>query len=313
MVIRIAMMGYAHVHAPSYTEQLLRRKREVGDVEIIGVYDENEERGRYYAERYGLRMFRSIDEALKEDPDIFVINTETSKHSAYVEIAAENNVNVFCEKPIGLDLKDALNIRSIVRRSGIKFTTGFNARFNPENIKTKELISTGEIGRVSMVRIRVAHSAAVDRGFRGWSEWFTIREHAGGGGFLDLGIHGADLLRFILADEAVEAVGFIGNFTSSYDIDDQGAGIVRFSKGTIGILDSGWTQVLEGMPWAPLEVYGEKGTIIRTQLGLMYYTRAQGGWVRPNLGRIARNALDELIEAVKKGGEVSITVDDRRR
>ncbi|MEM2454795.1 MAG: Gfo/Idh/MocA family oxidoreductase [Candidatus Bathyarchaeia archaeon] len=310
MVVKVLMISYAHVHAASYTEQLLRRKTEVGDVEIIGVFDENRERGKYYADKYSLRLFESVEEAIKEKPDISLINTETAKHLTYVKLSAENGIHVFCEKPIGVNLKDALKIKDAVEKGGIKFTTGFNARFNPENSKAKEMVSSGELGKISMIRIRVAHSAAIDRWFRGWSEWFTIKEMAGNGGFLDLCIHGADLLRYILGDEACEVTGFISNFSSSYKIDDQGVGIIRFSRGTLGILDGGWTQVVEGIPWSPLEIYGDKGSLLRTPVGLIYYTSVQKSWVKPNLETKNKNSLDELIEAVKGDKEVSITIYD---
>ena len=306
MVVKVAIVSFAHVHAPGHVEQLLRRS----DVEVVGAFDDNAERGRYYANRYSLRLFNSIDELIKAKPDVAVVDSETSKHRQYVQLLAENGVNIFCEKPIGVNLRDAVEIRDIVKKHGILFTTGFNSRFNPENVKAREVIASGAIGRVNMVRVRVAHSGAVDRWFKGWSEWFTQVQYSGGGGFLDLGIHGADLLRYILGDEAVEVVGFITNSTGAYNIDDQGVALVKFSRGTLGILDAGWTQITEGLPWAPLEVYGDKGSLIRTELGLMYYVRGQEGWVKPRLQGGQRTALDELIDAVSKGGSLTITVDD---
>ena len=306
MVVKVAIVSFAHVHAPGHVEQLLRRS----DVEVVGAFDDNAERGRYYANRYNLRLFNSIDELIKAKPDVAVVDSETSKHRQYVQLLAENGVNIFCEKPIGVNLRDAVEIRDIVKKHGILFTTGFNSRFNPENVKAREVIASGAIGRVNMVRVRVAHSGAVDRWFKGWSEWFTQVQYSGGGGFLDLGIHGADLLRYILGDEAVEVVGFITNSTGAYNIDDQGVALVKFSRGTLGILDAGWTQITEGLPWAPLEAYGDKGSLIRTELGLMYYVRGQEGWVKPRLQGGQRTALDELIDAVSKGGSLTITVDD---
>jgi predicted dehydrogenase len=310
MVVKVLIVGYAHGHALSYTEQLLKRRMEIGDVEVVGVYDDDEERGRYYANRYGLKFFGKIEEAVKVRPDIFTINTETVKHLTYVKLAAENGIHVFCEKPIGVNIRDALEIRDVVKSSGIKFTTGFNARFNPENSKAREVVLSGELGRISMVRVRVAHSAAIDRWFKGWSEWFAVKDMAGGGGFLDLCIHGADLLRYILGDEPLEVTGFVENFTSNYEVDDQGIGVIRFSRGTMGVLDGGWTQLIEGISWSPLEIYGDRGSLIRTPIGLIYYSRGLKGWIKPNLERVGKNSLDELIDAVKSGGEVSITVDD---
>jgi predicted dehydrogenase len=60
-------------------------------------------------------------------------------------LAAENGIHVFCEKPIGVNLRYALEIRDVVKNSGIKFTTGFNTRFNPENVKAREVVFSGEL------------------------------------------------------------------------------------------------------------------------------------------------------------------------
>ena len=306
MVVKVALVSFAHVHAPGHVEQLLRRS----DVEVVGAFDDNEERGKYYVGKYGLRLFKNLDELIKAKPDVAVVDSETSKHKYYIELLAENNIHIFCEKPIGINVKDAVDISNIVKKHGILFTTGFNSRLNPENVKAKEVISSGALGKVSMIRIRVAHPGAIDKWFRNWSEWFAIEQYSGGGGFLDLGIHGADLLRFLLNDEAIEVTGIVSNFTGNYNIDDQGVAIIRFSRGTLGILDAGWTQVLEGLPWSPLEVYGEGGSLVRTELGLMYYVRNQDAWVKPRVRGQQGTTLDELINAVAKGGSLSVTVDD---
>lgn len=305
--LRFGGISFAHVHAPGHVEQLKARP----DVEIVGAYDDNPERGRYFADRYGIELFDSLEGLLAKELDAVVIDSESSKHLEHVRAAAERGVHVFCEKPIGSSLKMALEIRDVVRRSGILFTTGFNSRFNPEVVLLKDLVERGELGAIYMARVRVAHSAAIDRWFSGWSGWFASRELAGGGGLLDLGIHGADLLRFVLGDDAAEVAGFASNATGAYDIDDQGVGLIRFSKGTLGILDTGWTQLLEHMPWAPLEVYGSRGSALRTWVGLMYYTREKKGWVKPNPPHLpVRSALDDLVEAVKAGRQPLITVDD---
>jgi len=305
--LRVGIISFAHVHAPGHVEQLKLRP----DVEIVGAYDDNRERGLHFAGRYGLELLDSLDKLLARRPDVVVIDSENSKHLEHVRAAAEAGVHVFCEKPIGASLEMAVAIRDVVRRAGILFTTGFNSRFNPEVALLKDLVERGELGAVYMARVRVAHSAAIDRWFGGWSGWFASRGEAGGGGFLDLGIHGADLLRFVLGDEAVEVQGFVSNATGSYDIDDQGVGLIRFSRGALGILDAGWTQLVEHMPWAPLEVYGSRGSALRTWIGLMYYTRERRGWVKPAPPHVpVRSALEDLIEAVKAGRQPLITVDD---
>lgn len=307
MKLRVGVVGFAHVHAPGHVELLKER----GDVEIVGVFDDNRDRGLYYANRYGLELLQSIDLLISRRPDFIIIDSETSVHLKYVEMFAENSVNVFCEKPIGLNIQMAREIKSIVERHGILFTTGFNSRFNHDVVKVREILSEGEIGEIYTVRVRIAHSAAIDRWFREWTQWFGVYELAGGGGLLDLGVHAADLLRYILNDEATEVEGVAINFTRSYEVDDFGVGIVLFSRGTVSVLESGWIQVAENPSLSPLEVYGSRGTILRTPVGVVYYSRNRKSWIKPNPTQIAvRNALEDMIDSVKTGRKPMVTVDD---
>lgn len=305
--LKVGIISFAHVHAPGHVEQLKSRS----EVEIVGIYDDYGERGRHYANVYGIEFHENLESLFKGNPDLVVIDSENSKHLEHVKAAAEKGIHVFCEKPIGSNLRMAVKIKEIVERSGILFTTGFNSRFNPENIAVKNLIASGELGDIYTVRIRVAHSAAIDHWFGGWTAWFASRELAGGGGFLDLGIHGADLLRFILGDEAVEVQGFVSNSTRAYEVDDQGIGVVRFSKGALGVLDAGWAQVVEHIPWSPLEVYGSKGSALRTCMGLMHYSRERKAWVKPvSSAPHIRSALDDIVDAIKSGRRPLVTVND---
>jgi predicted dehydrogenase len=306
--LRIAIIGVAHVHAPGYITQLLGKRSE--GVELLGVFDEESERGKWASERYNLHLFRDEGEVIKANPDMIVLTTETSRHLHYVELAAENGIDVFCEKPLGTNLAQAREIASVVEKKGTRLSTGFNSRFNQENLKAREIIGSGEIGQVKQIRVRIAHSAALDTWFKGFSSWFTDRERAGGGALLDLGIHGADLLRFLLGDEAIEVTGFIANLSGAYSVEDYGAAFISFSRGTVALLEAGWAQVVEGIPWSPLEVYGDRGSVIRTELGLSFYSRTRREWVRPNLERTSGNALDDMIRAISEGREPAVKPED---
>lgn len=305
--MRVGIVSFAHVHAPGHVELLKSRS----DVEIVGAFDDNRDRGLFYANKYGLELLPSVDSLIRRKPDLVVIDSETVKHLEYVKIFAENNINVFCEKPIGLNVRMAREIKSIVEKHGILFTTGFNSRFNPDIVKLREIIAANEIGNTYMARVRIAHSAAVDRWFKEWTQWFGIEELAGGGGLLDLGIHAADLLRYILNDEPVEVQGIAVNLTRAYEVDDFGIGIVLFSKGTPSILESGWIQVAENPPLTPLEVYGDRGTALRTPMGILYYSRDRKAWIKPSPAQVTiRNALEDMIDAIQKGRKPTITADD---
>jgi predicted dehydrogenase len=308
MKLKIAFAGFAHVHAPGHAEYLRSRN----DVEVIGIFDENRDRGLYYANKYGFEYIESLEKLVGKRPDLVVIDSETVRHLEYVKILAENNIHIFCEKPIGVDIRMAREIKNIVEKHRILFTTGFGLRFNPDIQKLKEIIQNNEIGEIYTVRVRIAHSGAIDKWFKDWSLWFTIKELAGGGGLLDLGIHAADLLRYILNDEAVEVQGVNLNLTKVYNIDDFGIAIITFSKQTIAVLESGWVQVAENPSISPeIHVYGSRGTALKTFMGTIYYSRDKNAWIKPNPPQIAiKHPLEDIIEAIKTGRKPTVTVDD---
>jgi len=132
---------------------------------------------------------------------------------------------------------------------------------------------------------------------------------AGGGGFLDLGVHGADLLRWLLG-EAKGVAARVANLSGAYPIDDFGAAVIEFESGAVGVLEAGWVQRAGDNP---LEVYGDRGTLVRGPGGLRLYTEVKGvwGWFTPaQLPRVGGNTLSDLIEAVLADREPLVTLKD---
>ena len=303
--LKVVMVSFAHVHAPGYAEQLAKDQR----VDFAGVYDEEEARGKSYAQRYGVPFHPDLASMLeKVKPDLAVVCSPTKMHVEHVKLLAEHRVHVFVEKPLARTVKECDEIVAAAAKAGVKATVGFNARFDQANAAAKAVVERGELGRVFTARVRIAHSGALDRWFEG-PRWFADAEMAGGGGFLDLGVHGADLLRWLLG-EAKGVAARVANLSGAYPIDDFGAAVIEFESGAVGVLEAGWIQRAGDNP---LEVYGDRGTLVRGPGGLRLYTEVKGvwGWFAPaNLPRLGGNTLSDLIEAVLADREPLVTLKD---
>ena len=305
--LKVVIVSFAHVHAPGYAEQLARDQR----VELAGFYDEDEARGRGYAQRYNVPFYPDLASMLERvKPDVAVVCSPTKMHVEHVKLAAERGAHLFIEKPLARTVRECDEIIAAVSKAGVKATVGFNARFDPANAAAKAVVERGELGRVLTARVRIAHSGALDRWFDG-PRWFADAELAGGGGFLDLGVHGADLLRWLLG-EARGVVARVANLTGAYPIDDFGAAVIEFGSGAVGVLEAGWVQRAGENP---LEVYGDRGTLVRGPGGLRVYTEVKGvwGWFTPaQLPRVGGNALSDLIDAALADREPLVTLADGR-
>jgi len=143
--LKVVMVSFAHVHAPGYAEQLAKDQR----VDFAGVYDEEEARGKGYAQRYGVPFHPDLASMLeKVKPDLAVVCSPTKMHVEHVKLLAEHRVHVFVEKPLARTVKECDEIIAAAAKAGVKATVGFNARFDPANAAAKAVVERGELGRV---------------------------------------------------------------------------------------------------------------------------------------------------------------------
>jgi len=183
-----------------------------------------------------------------------VICTPNYKLKEYVLKALDSGKHVFCEKPPGRNLIE-LNkmIEAEKRNPHLKLMFGFNHRHHESLIQAKKLIDSNDYGRVLWIRGRYGKS--VDENF--FSNWRSKKELAGGGIFLDQGIHMLDLFLMMCGDfEEVKA--YVSNLYWELDIEDNVFAIFRNKKGQVASLHSTMTQ------WRhlfSLEIFLEKGYI----------------------------------------------------
>src|SRR5689334_15226036 len=101
--MRLGIMSFAHLHAENYLGALLTRP----ELEVIGIADENRDRGQYFASQFGVKLFESYEALLVQKPDGVIVCSENARHLPLVKLAAEAGVNVLCEKPLATTVEDA--------------------------------------------------------------------------------------------------------------------------------------------------------------------------------------------------------------
>lgn len=167
-----------------------------------------------------------------------------------------NNKHVFCEKPPALQSSEVLEIIEAEKKSNKKLMYGFNHRHHDSIIKIKEVINSGDFGKILWMRGRYGKS--VDASF--YEDWRSKRELSGGGILLDQGIHMLDLFLYLGGDfDKVHA--FVSNLYWNLDrIEDNVFAIMKNSQsGIVASLHSTMTQ------WRhlfSLEVFLEKGYLV---------------------------------------------------
>lgn len=312
-MLHIAMLGFAHVHANGYARQVVENP----EAEIVCVWDDDEGRGRAAAERFGVDYTPDLDAVLqREDVDAVVVNAPTNQHTDILLAAVAAGKHIFTEKVLTITSEDAEKVTEAVQASDIRFMISLPRRTWPETLFLKQVIDAGWLGNITMMRARIAHSAALDHWFKGGTLWFGDEEAAGGGALFDLGCHIVDMMRWFLGEPA-SVVAKIQNFSGSYDIDDQTLALVEFRSGALGILDCSWVQ--RAGP-NPIEIYGTDGFAGYSDRGqpiqlTSTHLRPEGveGIIQPTrLPDALSMPMDQWISAILHDTPMSITIEDGR-
>lgn len=257
--MRLALMSFAHLHAEGYANQL----RTLPGIELIGFADDDDARGRHFADRFQLRRFDSYQALLAERPDGVVICSENARHRELTEMAAQAGAHVLCEKPLATTPEDARQMVAACARAGVQLMTAFPMRFSAPVIEIKKLVESGGLGTIygasttNQGQLPRLHSAYP-------RDWFTDPQLAGGGAATDHTVHVADLLRWFLGCEVVEVFAELSNAFYNHEplqVETAGLIMLTFENGTFATIDCSWSRPPIYPTWGGLtmELIGERG------------------------------------------------------
>lgn len=235
-------------------EWMIAAIREAGG-EIAAVMSTDPARGRAYADEF------AIPEAVDSLADLFAtgveavyIATTNQRHRAETIAAAEAGVHVLCEKPLATRLADAREMVAACRRAGVVLATNHHLRNGAVAGAMRESIRAGRIGRPRIAR--VVHAGYLPEHLHGWR---LNDPKAGAGAILDLTVHDADLLRFILEDEPEQVQTFSQNGgLAAPGVEDAALSVVRFRSGLLAELFDGFTTRYAE---TGVEIHGSDGSL----------------------------------------------------
>jgi 1,5-anhydro-D-fructose reductase (1,5-anhydro-D-mannitol-forming) len=227
--------------------------------EVVSVLSSDPARGREFAAANGIARAAPDLAALLGDAAIeaVYISTTNELHAAQTLAAAAAGKHVLCEKPLALSLDDARRMVAACRARGVVLATNHHLRNAATHRAMREAIAAGRIGRPLFVR--VFHAVHLPPHLQGWR---IKAPTAGAGVVMDITVHDADTLRFVLNDEplAVAAMTQRGGMGEGA-VEDGVMGVLRFRSGVLAQFHDAFTT-----RFAPtgFEVHGAEGSLIGT-------------------------------------------------
>lgn len=144
-------------------------------------------------EKNGIKIFSTLNKAIKENPEISIICNETSFHVDTAIKLAENNCHLFIEKPLSNSLKNINKLQKIIQKKKLISMIGCNMRFHDGIKSIKKLIDKNEIGRIFSVTVE---NGSYMPDWHPWEDYrtsYASKKNLGGGVVLTQ-IHEIDYL-----------------------------------------------------------------------------------------------------------------------
>ena len=197
------------------------------------------------------KAYESYDELLN-DPDIdaVYIPLPNHLHKEWVSEAALKGKHILCEKPASLTADEAVEMVEVCREQNVKFMEGFMYQLHPQHDRVKEIIASGEIGDVKL--IKSSHTYYMENRDTN----IRMGKDMGGGSLYDVGSYSIHAIRYILESEPKEVQAF-AEIDPNTGVDLTTYGYLKMANGVTAFFDCSFDMTRR----QEYEVVGTKGTI----------------------------------------------------
>ncbi len=291
------------------------------DAELIALSDPNVDRVNEVADKYDAHAYDDHKKMLKDaDLDAVVVCGPNKLHAPQSIDCFKAGKHVLVEKPMATTRNEAKRMIEAAKKARKYLMIGLNQRLMPPHVKAREILGSGKLGRILTFRTAFAHGGPDGWSLDGAKSWFFDPIAAVMGATGDLGVHKADLMRYLLDDEFTHVGGFIETRDKKdskgklIGLDDNAYLTLKTKKGAIGYIVASWTNYgkSEGNYTA---IYCENGVMelaMDPEFGVVV-KYANGNVEKHKVGAVASNTrqvssgiVDMFTESIRKNRKPSI-------
>jgi predicted dehydrogenase len=219
--------------------RVLGRGAQRGDViELVSCFSRDAGRRRAFQEEFGVPHAAQTYAELLADPGVegVIVTTPNDTHKEVILEALSAGKAVYVDKPIAHTLEDAIAIQAAVRSAALPFSVGHSARRLAGHREIKRWYEAGKLGDVSIVETNFSNERGLELDE---STWRFYSAKSPGGSLIQLGVHHADNLQFLLGPVKSVNANVKRLFTRA-EVPDAAMVICEFESGTLAHISSGW-------------------------------------------------------------------------
>ena len=221
--LRMGVLGAARI-APA---AVVRPARKVAGIAVTAVAARDPQRAAAFAKKHGIANVHPSYDALLSDPAIDVVYNPLPNglHARWTIAALEAGKDVLCEKPFTANAAEAREVAAVAARTGRTVMEAFHYRYHPLAHAMKEVVTSGEIGKVRHVETAFCFPLPRFRDIR----W---QYDLAGGAAMDAGCYAVHMARTLGGGEP-EVVSARAKLRSP-NVDRFLQGELRFPSGATG-------------------------------------------------------------------------------
>jgi predicted dehydrogenase len=270
------------------------------NVRIAAVCDIIEEKATKLAGTLGCEAFVDYRPLLEKVQAVWIC-TPPGVRIELIAAAARSGLDIFCEKPVALNLAEADQIIDVVNATGVKFMLGYVLRFTQPFRLLHDTFASGELGK--LVNCWTRRYMAMDP-----RKTWHVDQEASGGVALDFGSHDIDWLMTV--GGKVKAVfAQAARVREGVRSDEHSQSLLSFAGGGMGCCDVSW---VESVRESSIGVVGTEGSLAVGRGGKLYKRMVgqkeeqldvEASMTVDSTGNLGKAAADGGVEAVAHRGE----------
>lgn len=304
--LRFAIVG-AGVIAPFHAKAITSNPQ----AELVAIADVEKPKAKKLAEEFSVKDIYTDYEIMlqREDIDAVSICVPSGLHAEVAIAAAEAGKHIFCEKPLDITVDKMDRMIRTARERQVKLGVVYQRRTFPAAIATRKAIQEGKLGKLVLGDAYLKYYRSPE--YYRSAGWRGTWELDGGGALMNQGVHGVDLIQWMVGD--VESVfAYSAPLVRSIEVEDTAVAAIKYKNGAFGVIQ-GTTSVYPGME-TRFEIHGENGTIIFGDSGIKQWSFADSQEEAPQVeGTLAASSsatnisndghfvlVDDLIQAIRE-------------
>lgn len=239
---------------------------EIEEADLLYLVDIDEDRAKRLAKKYQCAYATDIEQILQDDRvQIVHILTPHYLHYPMAKMAIEAGKHVILEKPVAINMGDALELERLAKKHEKQIVTVLQNRLNPTSIRAKEIITSGKLGTIKGVKASVTWDR--DGAYYKQASWRGRWDTEGGGLLINQAIHALDLMQW-LGGPMEKLRGHIDTrLLGDYiEVEDTADATIKYKNGATGIF-YGTNNYAENSA-VEVEVIGKRGKIRLMDYGL---------------------------------------------